>query len=1390
MNTPVYRGLLLTEFFLVDGILESSPWKALDDSAFRRFADALPALVGERAENARINEANTEAEIILPLLNLLGWENAHARQIHMQSDIPDILLMPAPPSSGNWSDDEKNARMSAVSFLEAKKWGLPLDRREGKSEAPSTQMLRYLTNATSLPGGKIRWGILTNGWRWRLYWQNARSRSEEFFELDLRRIARGECEIPEHWSKVFFLMFSRSAFLPAPAPDDPTFHQYAVGEGRLWEAKITEELSAELLDESLPDFARAIAEKMPGDRTDPDFFELLRETVTTILFRLLFVLYAEDRGLLPVGNSAYRRSSLSGMRDDIADRVDKGIQFSEGMDQYSSQFSKLCLAIGQGDKNLGLPPYNGNLFSENGMAAGGVLIPDSVFAGLVDKLSRRTTRGKKRRINYRDLSVRHLGAIYERLLLHEFIDHPEGGVQARLSPHVRKAGGSYYTPDELTELVIRRTLDPLLAEKKRAWDKAIKKDAPESETEKLDPAAAALNLKVCDPAMGSGHFLAALVDYIADKALEYMAEANQKERPSPLAKEIDKTRKPIVRNAKAGGFELKEHLDDRLLVRRLALKRVVYGVDKNPWAAELAKLSLWLHTFTVGAPLSFLDHHLRAGDSLFGEWIESGLSQIEEWGGSLFAREFLDSARKAAALMAAVEARPDADVGEVRGSARDYKKFIETNRKLENLLRLTHSLRWMTAEESDLPCKEREERALGRLGALRSLFGNKSKWGGPAQILENCELPKSKRGPVADIMRETLAHAAKLDGRERFLHWESAFPGIWPLKNGKQQEGGFDAIVGNPPWERMRMEEIEWFAERRPEIASATTATQRKKLVRKLHKSDPHLAELYCQTADNVKAAERVARTCDEYPLLSGRDLNLYSLFVERALRIVRPSGIVGLLTPSGIYADKAASRFFREMSTTGRVAAVFDFQNRRVATKKGRGKLKKQSNGEQPRPRFFAAVDSRFKFCAFIAGGEGRTFPKTEGAFFLNSVSDIEDEDCRVDMNPDDFALVNPNTGTAPIFRTRRDSEITLGVYRRIPILRHHNASPTWSLRQLRMLDMTGDAALFNTAHKLENGKFYRVDGNIYQDSAGRALPLYVGRMIYHFNHRANSVEVSPEGVRYPHISRETTPAELRNVNFSPEPEYWVDEREVENNLPEGVREGGKLDWFLGFRSITNPTNERCVIAALIPRAACGNNLPLLIPDTPAPLKKPCGKNAMAKWRKECAAAVDKYRAEAPFYAANLCSFALDYICRQKMQGTNLNFYILEQLPVLPMSAYLRKFGKKTAAEIVRDHVLRLTYTANDMRPFANDLGCKGKPFVWDANERAHLRARLDALYFILYGIDREETDYILSTFPIMNRNDRERHGREMTRELILGYMNALKAGDPTAQISLGPKR
>ena len=479
-------------------------------------------------------------------------------------------------------------------------------------------------------------------------------------------------------------------------------------------------------------------------------------------------------------------------------------------------------------------------------------------------------------------------------------------------------------------------------------------------------------------------------------------------------------------------------------------------------------------------------------------------------------------------------------------------------------------------------------------------------------------------------------------------------------------------------------------------------------------------------------------------PLLSGGDVNLYSLFVERAMGLIKPDGLVGLLTPSGIYADKTAADFFKSISTTGRLASLYDFENRRPETRLS---------------HFFPDVDSRFKFCALIFGGEERQFDETECAFFLHDTETLKDPDRCFPLAPGDFAQVNPNTGTAPVFRTRRDAEITRRIYESHPVLVNCSQGKerrAWPVRYHTMFHMANASHLFKTAAQLNYEGFYPVMDNRWRKGDELYLPLYQGRMIWHYDHRANSVRVNPESIHNPYLSEPVSDAQHADPEFLPKSEYWVPATNVEGSMTDG------LDWTIAYRRIARTTDVRTMIATMVPKAGFGDSVFLLMPDV--------GLSAV----------------DASLLVGDLSSFCFDFITRQKLHGTNLSWYLLEQLPVIAPNAYDRQFGNKTARDLVRDHVLRLTYTSNDMIPFARDLGYNGPPFIWDEEERRHLRARLDALYFHLYGLSRDDAEYVLSTFPIVQREDEKQFGKYRTRDLILAYMNALQAGDTETKVAV----
>ena len=658
---------------------------------------------------------------------------------------------------------------------------------------------------------------------------------------------------------------------------------------------------------------------------------------------------------------------------------------------------------------------------------------------------------------------------------------------------------------------------------------------------------------------------------------------------------------------------------------------------------------------------------------------------------------------------------------------------------LNSVLNILTGLRWLTA---GMKARERRAAEYPVAEALsrhpQDAFDLLSRKALPAQ-----DPAEDEPVPPSPALTELVSAAEDAACSEGFLHWEVAFPGVWRQWQNEQPLGGFDAVIGNPPWDRIKLQEVEWFATRSPEIALAPTAAVRRGRIRQLQEQGDALADEFDLAKEQTERMGSLVRSSGHYPLLGGGDINLYSLFVERAMKLVKPDGVVGLLTPSGIYADRTASVFFRTISTSGRIAGLFDFENRKI---------------------FFPDVHASFKFCALIFGGADRRFDATECAFFLHDPAAINDPERCFQLTPADFALVNPNTSTAPIFRTRRDGELTRRIYGEHPVLIDRSQGEerrVWPVRYVRMFDMTNDSHLFRTADRLGADGCYPVEGNQWRKGEEVYLPLYEGKMVQAFDHRAASVVVNPNNLNRPAQTLQALPEEHSDPTWLPKPQFWVAESALDWPWP--------LDWAVGFKEITAPTNRRTMISCLFPKAAFGNKVPLFLPIPGEP-------EETASSYKECA----------PLLVATLNSMAFDFIARQKLQGQTLNLYILEQLTVVSPDVYDHPFGNITARDLVLDHVLRLTYTANDMIPFARDMGYDGAPFIWDEEERRHLRARLDALYFHLYGLSRDDVDYILSTFPIVQREDETQFGTYRTRNLILAYMNALAAGDTESVIAL----
>lgn len=1417
-------GSLFTRYFLQEGIQYTDAYRALDsarvETARVRMANRWRAFSGMR----RPSEAETESEFIYPVLGELGWEWLVQPVADMRRrDIADALLFQdsaAKQAARNLPPLDRFAYGAVIVENEARETSL--DRAPTGREAPGSQILRYMSRAEAQSNGRMQWGLLTNAKEWRLYYAGATSRVEGYVGINIANLLnpqipphpQTEADTPvDHWMRVFLLLFTPAAFR-AEGPGGVTLLDQALAEGRRYEARVTAGLSAAIFDDVFLMLVRAFAEHDGQAKvSDPDWRNTAREGAIRLLYRLLFLLYAEDRDLLPTRHAGYSDYSLQALRREAAALIDRQAALSARAGSRWEKLKDLFAAIAEGDGTLGLPPYNGGLFKERpGDILNRVRLPDTILVQVVDRMSREGAPGETRRwINYRDLSVQHLGGIYERLLEHDVVPHDLLRVALLPSPYARKTSGSYYTRDELVRLILRQAIDPLILECREAFNQRLEEMAPDAPLteERLDhlrdadPAEAILGLRLCDPAMGSGHFLVSLVDHLTDAVIKAMADANSSVPAgayrSPVSERIEGTRQRILENARNQRWAVEQGgLDDKHIVRRMVLKQCVFGVDLNPMAVELAKLSLWLHSFTVGAPLSFLDHHLRCGDSLFGEFVGRAVSRLrDEYG--LAVSQAVTSAEAAAGRMADIERLPDADIADVHASGEAFRQVEASTAPLRAFLDLYHASRWLpAADDTD---------KIGR----NLLFGGN--YGDPVEIAQGATM-RSPGGGAPDVRRATktkqaitaraayeaarsfVDRARNLASKSGFLHWEAAFPGLWRGWETAAPIGGFHAVIGNPPWDRIKMQEVEWWAARNARVAALSRAADRKAAIADLRGRGDPMAAMYDRAAARARLAAEVAAFLPKpkkngtlvgpyplYPLFAKGDVNIYSLFVERAGQLVRPEGIVGLLVPSGVAADKGAAAFFRSVTETGRLSAFLDFENRRTAL---------------GLPPFFPAVDSRFKFAALVHGGTRRHFPATRCAFFQQDV-DVAVADAFT-MTPEDFSRINPNTGTAPVFRSRRDAEIVIGIYNRLPVLidrRGEEPEALYSVAYATHFHMSSDSRLFRTAEELEGDGAYPVADGAFERGNTRFLPLMVGRSIHLFDHRFASVmeeetdeelgeedeaaeqPPAPRGrnIHNPYSSSLTTAEQHADPTFRPRPRYWVDETELEGKWPEG------LDWALAFRDIARPTDVRTAIAAIVPRSAFGNTLPLLLPalpDRPRDTDPP----SLLDWENECRPIIAEYKETAHLLMGNLGALVFDFVVRNKVQSTHLNLYILEQIPMVPPAAYDRFFGDRSAADIVRSEVLALTYTDHAMAPFARDLGFMGEPFVWDMEDRLRRRARLDAVYMLLYGVTREDAGYILDTFPILKRAEEESYGRYRTRDLVLRYMAALEAGNPNAAV------
>jgi hypothetical protein len=1150
------------------------------------------------------------------------------------------------------------------------------------------------------------WGLVFAGDRVRLMRDNASLTRPAWIEIDLGAIFRDD--MYADFTAVWLLIHASRFGVEGAAASDCALEKWREAGTRAGTAarerlrdNVTEALMA--LGQGFLDGTPALRQRLDdGTLSMTSYFEQMLR----IVYRLIFLAVAEDRDLLHGPGTGRGTRALYAENYGFAYLRDKSARRS-ARDHHQDAWEGVKIvfaALEHGQKLLGLPAL-GSLFGR-GLTADldTATLPNRAMLAAIYKLAWLDVDGRRVRINWRDMATEELGSVYEGLLELVPVRENEGRTfifagGAETKGNARKTSGSYYTPDSLVQCLLDSALDPVL-------DKAEANGGVD----------AILDLNVIDPACGSGHFLLGAARRMATKVAQIR---------NPDAPDYNAAMRDVVRNC-------------------------IHGVDRNPMAVELAKVALWIETVEPGKPLGFLDANIQCGDSLLGVF---DLAALED-------------------------GIPDDAYKPLTGDDKTVAKHYSSRNKSEKAGQGTLNFGGgggslpparLAAQMDDL--RHLPEDTLADIEAKRARF---DAWqGDPRRYATKvaCDLyiaafllPKKGVIPISHgaSMIPTTAHVrtrmaggqiygplegAAIEAAEfaRAFHWPLAFPEVIISR------GGFDVVLGNPPWERIKLQEQEFFASRDTDIATAPNAAARTKLIQALAKADTDTPAFKLHAA--FEMAKRVAEASSiffsspkdqdptkmdptkvskgrRYPWTGRGDVNTYALFAEHFLNLTRTSGRAGVIVPTGIATDATTAPFFGSLVSGQRLAQLFDFENR---------------------DKLFPAVDSRMKFCLLTLGNK---VDEAGFAFFMTDPVQLEERERRFNLSAAQIAAINPNTKTAPVFRARKDAELTAAIYARVPVLineaRGKDGNP-WGVSFMAMFHMSADSNLFRTAAQLPGMGFVRDGGDWRADGGGHYVPLYEAKMFHSFDHRFGDYGARGDDRGY-RVMPETPRASYEDSSFEPEPYYWAPSAE----LSERLSARSKRDWLIAFKDVTAATNERTAIFSLIPRVAVGHTAPLVFSEQ--------SENLQAA------------------FLANSNSLVLDMSARTKVAGLHLTYGYLKQLPILPPTAY-----STTDLDFITPRVLELTYTSHAMAPFARDLGYDGDPFPWDEDRRATLRADLDAWYALAYGLSRDDLRYILDpkeimgpdypseTFRVLQKNDIKNYGHYRTGVLVLAAYDRL---------------
>lgn len=1273
--------------------------------------------------------------------------------------------------------------------------------------APHSLVQEYLNRTEHV------WGLVTNGTTLRLLRDSSFVRRQSYIEFDLAAMLE---EQRFHDFAALYRLIHRSRF-PRGLSDAgdcllETYHLQAEEQGGRVRDHLRDgvEQCITLLANGFLDHPASapLRERMASRlMSSEDFYrELLK-----LVYRFLFLLVAEDRGLLSPAPIYREHYGVSRLRRLLEQRA----AYTEDDDLW--QGLRVLWHLFGDDKLasiLQLAPLNGELFAPTTLDGGSITNRQllTAFWHLAWYQERETAPAT--RVNYAALDVEELGSIYESLL--DFHPYCSPDLAGRWTFQLvfgsdRKTTGSFYTPPELVNELVRSALDPVVAAHLATLPKNA---AAETRAETL------LSLRVCDPACGSGHFLLAAARRLGR---ELARARTGEDEPAP-----ERMREAI----------------------REVIRHCIYGVDRNPLAVDLCRVALWIESHDADKPLAFLDHRIRCGDSLIGvfnlEVLKDGIPQeaftaLTSSDDKKFAREAAkQNKEEKGGMVSLFQWSPDIALSKLTLDGHAVDELDDdtpehVRQKKARYESIHHDPEWQRLHDA---CDLWTAAFFQRLQADESIITT-------ASVADRL----ADRSPGI----EHLERAQALARRQRAFHWPLEFPEVFDA-------GGFHVILSNPPWERVKLQEQEFFAARDIKIAAALNKSERAKLLCDLPNNNPELAEEWRIAQRSAAAASIFMRHAGRYPMAGRGDINTYAVFAELAATLTHEIGRTGMILPTGIATDDTTKVFFGELVRKQRLVSLTGYENESF---------------------IFPAVHHAFKFCTLIVAGEGRGPASSRMAFFIRRFNELAEEARFFTLTQDEFSLLNPNTGNCPIFRSAADAELTKAIYRRVPVLwkersEHSKESNPWQLSFKRMFDMANDSHHFRTADQLSI-EGYRLEGNVFVSPYDRYLPLYEAKMLHQFDHRFSTYEGATDAQLRMKTLPRCTPAQKADPCFTAQPTYWVREEIVESAAPHypeaihmalafgsktslqrflcywcagwfinrdekkrgqelldlampfdlddklnsylrgitaphyaaemearfpltadeviSIRENLKEPediarelverfspkWFLGWRDVTNSTNERSIIAGVLPKAPVGHTLPLMF----AAGIKPSHLLSLL---------------------ANLDSFTCDYVARQKIGGMHITYGLLKQFPVVSPQNFEKPltWGDSNLSEFIAPRVLELVYTSHDLTALARECGYKGPPFVWDESRRFEIRCELDAAFLHLYlpstdtghwkpaegerpealaslqrffPTPRHAAEHILNTFPLIREGDEKIHGHYRTRDRILSLYDAMLA-------------